>query len=311
VSWTALDPQSSELLPAKNLYQFTELLAPDIQKRLAEQDEGSVDDRVTFEVTMEVVDHSKDNETGKFQVESIVTVWYIGHDAITDLPKMINDVLEKQNGLPSLFQDVDFMKPKSTSFVISVSSINEDTEILYSLPNNSKPLSNATNQGLMATVFCLLISLLFVTGVLLWYTGGIRYLHNKFNEILRSITRSKYCCCRYCSPPPEEKDDNATSASGILGANPSYQEGDDENQIANFTPHRGIYRHQSEYDDSQVLSPVSTNTDFSTAGGPLGIEAPQMSNTLKSLHFRSPQKQKGGTSHQLPAKLQLYRRDSN
>jgi hypothetical protein len=309
VSWIA-DPQNSELLPAKNLYQFTELLAPNIQKRLVEQDEGTVDERVTFDVTMEVVDHTKDKESGKLKVESIVTVWYIAHDAMADVPKMINDVLEKQNGLPTLLQDVDFMQPKSTDFVVSVTSMADETEILYSLPNDINQISSASNRGLMATVVCLLISLLFVTGVLLWHTGGLRFLQKKFNEILNSIAKSKYCCFRCCTSPSEEKDDNATSASGILGANPSYQEGDEENDVAGFTPHRGVYRSQSDFDDSQVLSPVSTNTDFSTAV-PLGIEAPQPSHSLKTLHFRSPQKQKGVPSQQPAAKLHLYRRDSN
>jgi hypothetical protein len=266
-----------------------------LQELVTQEDEGTVDERVTLRVTMEIADHSK--IVNELLVESLVTMWYVGHEPVENLSSLLDQVLIRHNGLPTLLKDVDFMKPGApTGFYVTVSALQQDTELLYSVPDTAAVARASTTSGLVAAVVCLILALIFVSTVLLWYSGG-------FPVIKEQAKRFWYKIATILGRRPvDDKDDEATTASGILGANPSYSQEDDtlENALpAGFTPNRGVFREQ-DCDDSQILSPVSTNTDYSNASRavPLGIQPP-------SLHLRATP-QKSETSAANP-----YKRDRN
>lgn len=251
------------------------MVAPYLQQLLSQDYENSIDERVTLGVTMEVLDHSKNNLN--LLVESYITMWYVGHEPIQDLPLTLDEMLARQNyGFATLFQDVTSVQSTSKEFVFAVSTVRDETAILYSVPPPESN-SSAANKGLVAAVVLLVMALIFVSCVLVWVAGGCPVLKE---QIKRQWYRLSVYVCRRT---PEDKDDAATTASGILGANPSYTH-DDENEEnampAGFTPNRGVFREQ-DCDDSQILSPMSTNTDYSSASRavPLGIQP--------SLHLRS------------------------
>ena len=278
VSWTDVQDDPT-LLSFQQLNAFTELVAPYIHELMTQEDEGTLDERVTLDVTMNVLDHTVTNK--RISIQSTVTMWYVGHEPVENLAREIDQAIIRHNGLPTILGDAEFIQSGASEFLISLSSVPQDSEVLYSFPSRDAVSSKSTTSGLVAVVICLVLALIFVSAVLFWYAGGCPVFKEKMKQTWTKV--SKWCSSR----PSEEKDDAATSASGILGANPSYSQEDEtgENAMpASFTPHRGVFREQ-DCDDSQILSPVSTNTDFSTTSRaiPLGIQP--------SLHLRAtPQK---------------------
>lgn len=262
---------------------------------MSQEDEGSVDERVTIDVTMEIVDHRKTES--ELVVESYVTMWYVGHEPVENFSFILDQALIRQNGLPTLLRDVDLMQPGATGFLVSVSTLPQDTEILYSVPQTTADASSSANAGLVATIVCLILALIFVSSVLVWYSGGFPVFKEYCKRVWYKVS-TVLCRRRFV----DDKEDAVTTASGILGANPTYSHEEDtmENALpVGFTPNRGVFREQ-DCDDSQILSPVSTNTEYSTASRavPLGIQP-------TSLHLRAtPQKIE-------TAAVNPYKRESN
>ena len=275
------------------MHKFTDLVAPYLQELLSQEDEGSVDERVTFDVSMEIGDHRK---TGtELLIESYVTMWYVGHEPVENFSLLLDQVLVRHDGLPTLLKDVDYIQPSATGFLVSVSTLQQDTAVLYSFPNTAIVAAAATNAGLVGAVVCLILALIFVSSVLIWYSGGFPIFKEHAKRVWYKVSAVA------CRRQTDDKDDAATTASGILGANPSYSQEDDtlENALpAGFTPSRGVFREQ-DCDDSQILSPVSTNTEYSNVSGavPLGIQP-------SALHLRATPK-KINTTAANPYKLHM------
>ncbi|KAI2496507.1 hypothetical protein MHU86_18000 [Fragilaria crotonensis] len=88
MSWTAIE--GTPLLTVQELYRYTDLVSPYLQELLSQEDEGSADERVTLRVTMEIADHSK--IVNELLVESMVTMWYVGHEPVENLSTLLDQV---------------------------------------------------------------------------------------------------------------------------------------------------------------------------------------------------------------------------
>jgi hypothetical protein len=288
ISWVGT--ADTPLLSVRDLHQLNELVAPYLQELLSQDEDGLLGDNIPVDVNMEVADH-KNKGPDELLLESLVTVWYLGHEPMDNFSFVLEQVLIRQNGLPTLLQDVALIQPDATDFLVSVSTVRQDTQLLYSIPNNTvQAKSSATSQGLAAACILLVMALIFVSTVLVWIAGGFPVLKENFINLWYNIS-SYWSSIRAGSGDNNKRnntmaDDDATTASGILGAVPSYEQ--DENDMPpGFTPNRGVFREQ-DCDDSAILSPMSTNTDYSTASRtvvPLGI--------MPSLHLRHNTPQKG------------------
>lgn len=284
ISWLASNETIA--MSVRDLYQFSEVVAPYLNALLIAE---NLDETVVFDTTMEVRDHAAfDIEGGVKQItiDAYVTMWYIGHDPIENFAFLLNEALVRQNGLPTILQEVALLQPDAKDFLASVSSVTQDTHILYSIP--VRTVASKSHTGLVVACVMLVLALVFVSSVLVWMAGGCPVLVKKL-ETVWSKAEPYVCYCCYSND--EEKDDSATTASGILGAVPSYDTADSRGNTkenrgmpAGFTPNRGVFREQ-DCDDSQILSPMSTNTDFSSSRiVPLGIAS------QSSLTYRSPEK---------------------
>eukprot|EP00548_Thalassiothrix_antarctica_P020595 CAMPEP_0194183768 /NCGR_PEP_ID=MMETSP0154-20130528/33687_1 /TAXON_ID=1049557 /ORGANISM="Thalassiothrix antarctica, Strain L6-D1" /LENGTH=414 /DNA_ID=CAMNT_0038900937 /DNA_START=179 /DNA_END=1424 /DNA_ORIENTATION=- len=215
-------------------------------------------------------------------------------------------------------------------------------------------------RGLIVACTFLVFTLFFVSGVVIWMAGGcpiiyaclrnpIRFANsgcNWFGDISIGEEKSKADGKKSDVSKPNRSyrqdrktdrkllprigessrfdsvrfDDDTTTASGVLGAIPSYDtvessnssNGNEHKRIGysqgsglppgtlpvGFTPKRSVFREQ-DCDDSQIMTPMSTNTDYSANGGrvvPLGI-APSAGGT-RLTYRTSPDKNKKQGSKQ-------------
>lgn len=269
-----------------------------------------------MDVTMKVTDHKIELQSSsadvvqqnkKLYVETEVTTWYLHHEPLENFAASLEEALVRNNGLATVLQDVALVQPDATDFLVGVSTIRQDTEVLYSLPDPAPTFSqSAASKGLIAACILLVMALIFVSSVLVWIAGGCPMILEKGRHYAEVIS-DNMCCCILNRSSGKEDIDNATTASGILGARPSYDEYDhdaatsareshgsnNENQMpAGFTPNRGVFREQ-DCDDSQILTPMSTNTDFSTTSSrvvPLGIAPANFKNNMLTQRHQTPEK---------------------
>jgi hypothetical protein len=311
ISWVGT--AETTLLSVKDLHSLSELVAPYLQQLLTEE-EAVQEDLSVMDVTMDVTDHTiafEQDGNQMLTLQTEVKAWYLHHLPLENFAGSLDEALVRNNGLASVLRDVALMQPDATNFLVSVSTMNQDTEVLYSLPDvASEGVQTAAGKGLIAACVLLVLALIFVSSVLVWMAGGCPVLLKKAEHCW---TLELYYRNQNREYNDKDDDDAATTASGILGARPSYDETDrgrssygssnDENQMpAGFTPNRGVFREQ-DCDDSQILTPISTNTDFSTTTSrivPLGIApAHHLSTNMLTQRHQTPEKGLYSPNHKL------------
>lgn len=319
-------------LSVRELSQWSELVSPYLKLVLSSSKHKGPDVKI-FDVVVAVDDQTvtskvEEDDGTHVWMESTVSVSYVAGIEIEDLPTLLESSLTAQNGLEAILRDVALVKAggmETQDFFISIAPEENDTQFLYSVIPLVKETSS--HPGLVIACTLLVICLLFVTTIIIWMAGGFPGFWQSIKDGIfscqQACVRSFDSCLKFFKScfefeededkvnKPDRKtnrkyidnDDAATTASGILGARPSYDtaESSPENAALNqrrgknqfppgslpvgFTPKRGVFRDQ-ECDDSQILTPMSTNTDFSSSRVvPLGI-APS-----RSLPSPTPQKE--------------------
>eukprot|EP00546_Thalassionema_frauenfeldii_P016896 CAMPEP_0178899366 /NCGR_PEP_ID=MMETSP0786-20121207/2856_1 /TAXON_ID=186022 /ORGANISM="Thalassionema frauenfeldii, Strain CCMP 1798" /LENGTH=374 /DNA_ID=CAMNT_0020570207 /DNA_START=35 /DNA_END=1161 /DNA_ORIENTATION=- len=317
----------------RELSKWSQLVAPYLKLVLASFEDKGPDVSI-IDVVVEVDDQTvtskvEENDGMHVWLESTVFVSYVASTEIEDLPILLESALSSQNGLEAILRDVALVQAggvETQDFFMSITPEENDTQFLYTF--TAYFTGTSSQPGLVIACTLLVVSLLFVTAIVIWMAGGFPgfwdYIKNGTVFLSTVFERFFQSCKTFfasCFESKENKNskhktirkldskyidnDAATTASGILGARPSYDTAElsPDNGTSNerkgknrfppgtlpvgFTPKRGVFREQ-DCDDSQILTPMSTNTDFSSSRVvPLGI-APS-----GSLQYRSPDDKKG------------------
>eukprot|EP00547_Thalassionema_nitzschioides_P000132 CAMPEP_0194213112 /NCGR_PEP_ID=MMETSP0156-20130528/13485_1 /TAXON_ID=33649 /ORGANISM="Thalassionema nitzschioides, Strain L26-B" /LENGTH=387 /DNA_ID=CAMNT_0038941079 /DNA_START=57 /DNA_END=1220 /DNA_ORIENTATION=+ len=316
----------------RDLSQWSERVAPYLKLVLSSSqykgDEVEIIDVVVAVDDQRVNSKVEADDGIHVWMESTVSVSYISEIPIEDLPTLLEISLTAQNGIEAILREVASVQAGSQEMrdlFMSIAPEENDTQFLYSVTPLAKETS--THPGLIIACTLLVISLLFVTAIVIWMAGGFpgfwSHVKNGMSSFWQSCVQCFDSCAQFFrsyfqSNEDENEDDKTdrkanskyidndaeTTASGILGARPSYdtaelspenaasKERKGQNQFppgtlpVGFTPKRGVFREQ-DCDDSQILTPMSTNTDFSSSRVvPLGI-APS-----GSLSVQSPENRK-------------------
>lgn len=322
----------------RELSKWSQLVAPYLKLVLASfEDKGPDVSIIDVDVAIDdqtVTSKVEENDGMHVWLESTVFVSYVASTEIEDLPILLESALSSQNGLEAILRDVALVQAggvETQDFFMSITPEENDTQFLYTFTIFFNETSS--HPGLVIACTLLVVSLLFVTAIVIWMAGGFPgfwdYLKHGLSSCRDSCEMFFQSCKMFFASCFESKEntnstqktvrkldskyidnDAATTASGILGARPSYDtaelspdngtsnERKDKNQFppgtlpVGFTPKRGVFREQ-DCDDSQILTPMSTNTDFSSSRiVPLGI-APS-----RSLPHRSPDDKKGSNDEE-------------
>jgi len=338
--------ESEAAMSISELSQWSNLVAPYLQLVLSNY-ERQANTTDIIDVAVTVNDQTTSHDTGNgasVGIACTIQVWYMGEEVIKDLDKIFDDTLVSENGVEVILRDVALVGAGSAEirdFYINITADEIGSQLLYTVI----PIFNygAAQQGLVVACTFLVLSLLFVSGVVIWMAGGCPILYTCLKNPTTCCTKDQTSDAKSDAKSEEKPDhksyrrdrkhdrkllsvkgdsmrfdsvrfdgDDTTTASGILGALPSYDTVESSNSgksgkenerqrigysdgvglppgtlPVGFTPKRSVFREQ-DCDDSQIMTPMSTNTDYSAAGVvPLGI-AP----TGGNLKYRSsPDKQ--------------------
>jgi hypothetical protein len=212
-------------------------------------------------------------------MQSILTLYYVSHDALSEVM------------LQQLWVSVDLaygiqqpqVEPQATNVLVQFSTVGTDE--LYAMDTST--VESSADRGLVAACVFLVLALLLVTSVVLYLAGAWPIIFEACGKVWSQVL--DYCTRHVCATTKTRGDaaeDHVTTASGILGAQPSYD--DEENRLPpGFTPNRGVFRNQDVDDSDLFTSPISTNTDYTSGSKavPLGI-----SQADNKIHYRSPEK---------------------
>jgi hypothetical protein len=211
-----------------------------------------------------------------FAMTALVEFFYVGKEQVQDLSSLLTTVVSnyKGSGLYELLNDIKLIDADAQDFVYTFTNPegSSATRTVYTIHNDEADYMIVTPQstgskknGLIVFVVLLILSLIMVSSVLLWVSGGCICIKRSLSWYLQNGVRMPYGIDKGSDGNETVK----TDPSGILGA---ASNDDEENKMpTGFSPMRGLYR-----DDNDMFSPLSnmSNTSVLTTtvnNNPLGI----------------------------------------